>query len=887
MNSYRSKNRLFAIALMLVIFAAGGLPVIRRVNGDAPPAEKRGAIGLGQAIRRLGVVASVLHTGAHPDDEDSGLLAYLAQGRQARTAYLSLTRGDGGQNLLGPELYELLGVIRTDELLSARRLDGAMQFFTRAFDFGFSKTREETLAKWDREAVLADMVRVIRTFRPLIIASQWNGTPTDGHGHHQTAGFLTPEAYRAAADPARFPEQIAEGLRPWKARKLYVRASDRQQQRDGSPSQPSEATLTINTGQFDPLLGRSYFEVAMQGRSMHRTQNEGTLERRGPQFSKLKLVDNSLGSTGQEKDIFDGMDISLVGIAEYAGVAEDRLKPQLAEVQAAANEAKEKYNPFSAGLLSPIIARGLKMLRDIRASLPSLGISADAAYETDFLLKEKEKDFTDALLRTEGTVVDCLADDEVITPGQTFNVSVSSYTNAVSSPATVTLSVPAGWSASEKKHVSAVTDGRSVSQTDFQVTVASDAEVTEPYWLKHPRNHDMFVPGKGGTGIEPVSPPPVFAQVEFEVAQQKVVVTQPAQYRFADRGLGELRHELKVAPVVSLNVAPGLLIYPASGASSQQQVDVSVTNNSRGAARGTVKIDQQAASGVSAPPIAFELGREGDRATLSFKLKRPGASSISAAVAQVGGRDYNTGYQVVSYPHTEPRFVYRAPLVQAQVIDVKVAQGLRVGYIEGAGDDFANALNRLGVNVKVIDSRELAAGDLSVYDCIVTGIRIYEVRPDVIANNGRLLDYANKGGTLIVQYNKNEIAEGNFTPYPVKMKRTPDRVTDENAAVTLLEPSHPLFNFPNKISDRDFEGWVQERGTYFFSEWDARFKPLIASHDPGEEDKKGGELIAEYGKGLYVYTGIAWFRQLPVGVPGAYRLIANLVSLPKARGVNK
>ncbi|HEV8483566.1 MAG TPA: PIG-L family deacetylase [Blastocatellia bacterium] len=883
MNSHRSRNRLLTLTLILAVIATGGLPAIRRVTGDAPPAEARGAIGLGQAIRRLGVVASVLHTGAHPDDEDSGLLAYLAQGRQARTAYLSLTRGDGGQNLLGPELYELLGVIRTDELLAARRLDGAIQFFTRAFDFGFSKSREETLAKWDREAVLGDMVRVIRTFRPLVIASQWNGTPTDGHGHHQAAGFLTPEAYRAAADPARFPEQIAEGLRPWKAKKLYTRASDRSQPRDGSQNTNSELTLSINTGQFDPLLGRSYYEVAMQGRSQHRTQDQGTVERRGPQFSRFKLIDSSLGAPRQEKDIFDGIDTSLAGIAEYAGGAAEKLKPQLAEVQAAANEAKEKYNPFSTSLLSPIISRGLKRLRAIRALLPTLGIKGDAAFDTEFLLKEKEKDFVDALARVEGTIVDCLTDDEVVVPGQTLNVSVFAYTNAVSSPVKVSLSVPPGWSVIEKKHVSSATDGRLVAQTDFQVTVASDAEFTQPYWLKNPRNKDMFVPGKGGTGIEPLSPPAVAAQVEFELAQEKVLVTQPAQYRFADKALGELRHDLKVAPAVSLNVSPALLIYPASGDSSEQEVDVSVTNNSKAAVRGTVKIEKQAASGVSAPQTGFELGREGERATLSFRLKRPTASSMSAAVAQVAGRDYNTGYQVVSYPHTEPRFVYRAPLVQTQVIEVRVVPGLKVGYIEGAGDDFANALKRLGVNVKVIDSRELAAGDLSVYDVIVTGIRIYEVRPDVIANNGRLLEYVNKGGTLIVQYNKNEIAEGNFTPYPVKMKRTPDRVTDENAVVTLLDPSHALFNFPNKITDRDFEGWVQERGTYFFSEWDPRFKPLIASHDPGEEDKKGGELIAEYGKGLYVYTGIAWFRQLPVGVPGAYRLIANLVSLPKAR----
>jgi LmbE family N-acetylglucosaminyl deacetylase len=836
-----------------------------------------GAAGLGQAIRRLGVVASVLHTGAHPDDEDSDLLAYLARGRQSRTAYLSLTRGDGGQNLIGPELYELLGVIRTDELLAARKIDGAAQFFTRAYEFGFSKSRDEALTKWDRETLLADMVRVIRTFRPLVIVSQFSGTPSDGHGHHQAAGFLTPEAYRASGDPARFPEQVAEGLRPWKARKLYTRAPERQP-RDSA--RPSQASLSINTGQFDPLLGRSYFEVAMEGRSQHRSQDQGAIQRRGPQFSRLKLIDSSVGSLKQEKDIFEDIDTTLLGVAAYSGSAANQLKRELAEVQKAADDAKEKYNPFATSQLSPIIARGLRKLRAIRASLSGLGLAAEAAYETDFLLGQKERDFADALARAEGIVVDCLSEDETVTPGQTFNLSVSAYANAPSSQVKVTVSTPPGWSAAEKKQTSSVTDGRLVSQTDFQVTVAADAEVTEPYWLKHPRKNDLFVPGKGGKGIEPHAPPPVIASVEFDVAQERVVVTQAAQFRFADKALGEIRHELKVAPAVVLNVSPSLLVFPKTGEAPEQELTVSVTSNSKAPVRGTVKMGASAGAGS---PGRFELKRIGERANLSFRLRRPRTSSVAAASAEVDGRDYLTGYQVISYPHTEPRYVYRDAAVRAQVIDVKVAPGLKVGYIEGAGDDFANALIRLGVNVKVIDARELATGTLDGYDVIVAGIRVYEVRPDVVSNNSRLLDYVNKGGTLIVQYNKNEIVDGNFTPYPAKMKRPPDRVTDETAPVTLLEPSHPLFNFPNKITERDFDGWIQERGAYFFGEWDPRFKPLMACHDAGEEGKRGGELAATFGKGLYLYTAYGWFRQLPDGVPGAYRLIANMVSLPKAK----
>ncbi|HLF84234.1 MAG TPA: PIG-L family deacetylase, partial [Blastocatellia bacterium] len=354
-------------AIVLLIVITGQVSPGFHSLADTRPSEDRGAMALGQAIKRLGVVGSVLHTGAHPDDEDSGLLAYLARGRQVRTAYLSLTRGDGGQNVIGPELYEPLGVIRTEELLAARRLDGAQQFFTRAFDFGFSKSRTETLSKWDREAVLADMVRVIRTFRPLVIVSAWSGSPNDGHGHHQSAGLLTQEAYRAAADPSRFPEQIKEGLRPWQPRKLYLRSFDGA----ASPREflPSLATLSLNTGEFDPLLGCSYYEIAARGRSQHRSQDQGTIEARGPRYSRLRLIDSNVGPIKNEKDIFEDIDTRLTGIADYAGAGASKLREDLAEVQAVADEAKAKYNPLEKASVTGIIARGYKKLREIASRL--------------------------------------------------------------------------------------------------------------------------------------------------------------------------------------------------------------------------------------------------------------------------------------------------------------------------------------------------------------------------------------------------------------------------------------------------------------------------------------------------------------------------------------
>ena len=847
----------------------------------------RGAVGLGQAINRLGTIASVLHTGAHPDDEDSGLLAYLARGRRARTAYLSLTRGDGGQNLIGPELYESLGVIRTDEMLAARRLDGASQFFTRAYDFGFSKVREEALSKWDKEAVLSDMVRVIRTFRPFVIVSVWTGTPADGHGHHQAAGMLTVEAYKAAADPAKYTEL---GLRPWKARKLYVRAADRRSQQ-GQPVQPSDGTLTVNTGQYDPILGRTYYEIAMQGRSQHRSQDQGALERREPRYSRYKLVESSSGQSGGEKDIFDGIDTTTLGIADFAGQKAPQLKQSLADVQGAAEQAKKEYNPYTPGSVSATIALGLRRLREIRADLAKLGLSESEAYEVDFLLDQKEKDFADALAQANSVIVDCIADDDTVTPGQTFNITVSTY--AGENVKTVNISVPArdGITAAQQKQESSVTDGRAISQTEFKVSVAEGAEPTSPYWLKNPRKGAMFVPGKGGSGIEPQAPPAAEALVEFEIEGQRVAVTRAAEFRFADKALGEIRQDLKIAPVISVAVSPAIIISPTSNRPAEREVIVSLINNSKSGVQGSLTVSAQGASQSSQWTVApsksdFDLKREGERASFTHKITVPANSKGNfevKAVARAGGGDFTEGYQAISYPHTQPRFVYHDAKATAEVFDVKVAPGLKVGYIEGAGDDFANALKRLGVDVTLIEARELASGDLSKYDVIVTGLRVYEVRPDVVANNRRLLDYVHDGGTLIVQYNKNEYAQWNVAPYSVKMKQTPERVTDELAEVEILDPTHPIFNYPNRITESDFKGWVQERGTYFLSEWDTNFKPMVASHDPGEAPLKGAQLIAQYGKGTYIYTGIAWFRQLPAGVPGAYRMIANLVSFPKAK----
>ncbi|HKG22490.1 MAG TPA: hypothetical protein VKC34_11370, partial [Blastocatellia bacterium] len=675
----------------------------------------------------------------------------------------------------------------------------------------------------------------------------------------------------------------------WKALKLYVREPERAVGREKA----TPGILIVNTGTYDPLFGRSYYEIAMEGRSLHRSQDQGVLQRKGPQYSYLRLVDSSVKTPAVERDIFDGLDTSLMAIhkiAVEAGGGEanaSEINSALLDAQQAADEAKKQFNPFSPSAVSPIIARGLKRILEARELIGGEGKPGAGLKEARFILAEKEKDFMDALAMAEGIQVQCISKDEIVTPGQSFNVSLTTYTNSSTKTETPRISHPAGWGVKVLEHTSTDVEGINTTRTEYQVTVAKNAAPTAPYWLKNPRKGDMFVPGDGGTGIEPNAPPPLTAEVKATVHGQPVVINRPVEYIFADKALGEIRRAVKVAPPVSINLSPRKLIFPTSNRPVTLEVTAGLTNNSNQGSRGEISIIAGRGWVVTPARAVFDLKREDERASYSFKVQVPPSFTARdltvSARATVEGREYDSGYQVLSYAHIEPRFVYQNAEARVLPVEVKVAPGLKVGFIEGAGDDFPNAVRRLGVDLSLIDSGELATGDLGRYDVIVTGIRVYEVRPDVVAQNAKLLDYVRNGGTLIVQYNKNEYATGDFAPYKLTMNRTPDRVTDERAPVRILDPAHPLFNFPNKITERDFEGWVQERGAYFMREWDPQFKPLVASNDPGEEPNQGAELIARYGKGYYVYSPIAWFRQLPEGVPGAYRLIANMISFPRAQ----
>ncbi len=885
---YRARYCLVAIVALLIGLVAGQSGTSAQVR----PKYSTGAPGLIQLLQRLGTTASALHTGAHPDDEDSALIARLARGDHARVSYVTLTRGDGGQNVIGPELFEGLGVIRTEELLQARRLDGGDQLFTRAFDFGFSKTQVETAQKWGEEAVLADLVRAIRQYRPFVVISRFSGTPQDGHGHHQFAGHITPIAYRQAGDPNRFPEHMAEGLRPWQPLKLYVSEGFR-------PGPSDEGVLRLPTGVLNRPLGRSYFEIAMEGRSQHKSQEMGMLELRGPQSSGLRLIESNVNKAAAgETHIFDGIDTSLTGIARTAGISAGVIDEALGRAQSAAERALADFDPLVPEAIVPILAEGLKAIRQARESVKGASsLNDDARYEADFLLKRKEEEFSEALRSAAGIVVDALADTDIIAPGERTRVEVRVFhpENAPVEVSGIELLVPEGWHVETTDQPAPRTGGRRFfteqagKQAFFLVNVPSGAAFTQPYWLREKRKGDLFVWPEGTPKGLPFGPAAADAKVSLKVGGEPVTAEASIQYRYADPARGEIRRELNVVPAITVSLESNLLIVPTSKEPRTERVVVRVESHSVEAVSGAVRLELP--SGWTSVPAegAFDLERKGDGTAQVFQVEIPGGTSkgdYSIGVAATSGLNtYELEMNRVSYPHIQTHRFYRPAELTVQVLDLEVAD-LRIGYIMGSGDRVPAAIQRMGLDVTLLVEEDLATGDLSRFDTIVVGIRASQVRPDFVANNGRILDFVRDGGALIVQYQRSDYVTRNLAPFPAQMNRpehySNHRVTDETAAVKVLVPDHSVFNYPNRISKQDWDGWVQERSLYHLTDLDSSYQPLLEAADPGEDPHNGGMVYAEVGKGRYVYSGYSFFRQLPAGVPGAYRLFANLLSLSKA-----
>jgi LmbE family N-acetylglucosaminyl deacetylase len=961
--STRRSLALFKLSLALcLLFTSFNLSPPNASRAQVRPIYDQGAVGLGLLLRRLQTTASVLHVGAHPDDEDSALIARLARGDGARVAYLSLNRGEGGQNRIGAELFDALGVIRTEELLQARRLDGGQQFFARTFDFGFTKTREESARRWNEREVLADMVRVIRTFRPLVVVSRWQGTPADGHGQHQFSGYLAPLAFRAAADPAQFPEQLAEGLRPWQAKKFYVSANPNAAARAGNANaaqgianasnanaratpqsnantnsantnsanangtnEVGARVVRIETGDYDPLLGRSAYELAMEGRSQHKSQGETALELRGEQASGARLVERApspLQFAATEQGIFEGLDTSIRGIERVADLKDDALDSDLQKIQRDAATALEKFNATDPRTVLAALSAGLSHTREARRDLARVKDEAARA-EADFLLAQKEREFAEALRMALGIRVDALADAETVARGDSFTVVVRTYApeELKGRAKNVRLRVPEKWRVEEiaAPQGSAATQfgrERATREAYFRVSVPEDAELTQPYWLKRERRGDMYEWDKDDPQTRPFAPASLVGVVEIDAGGESITVEQPVEFRYLDGVRGEVRREVNVVPELDVQLSPSLLIVPRERAvrgGATAEFTVQLTNNVR---RTTEREGEAITNGTAsltvpegwrAPaPLPFSFKERGERTTLKFSLRVP--ASVASGAYKLGAsaaanfhahtqrnetRTFGIGERALAYAHIQTHRYFVAADATLRTFDLRIAP-VRVGYVMGSGDEVPASVERMGLKVTLLGEDDLASGDLSRFDTIVVGVRASQARADFVANHKRLIEFIERGGTLIIEYQRPDYAQRNLPPFPATMEtRDPQggqqiaRVVDETAPVRVLDPTHPVFNFPNKINEDDWRGWVQERNLYNFITFDARYTPLLESHDAGEPENSGGMVYARLGRGSYVYTSYAFFRQLPAGVPGAYRLFANLLSLPQAPAPKK
>src|SRR5574340_1565641 len=778
-----------------------------------------------QALRGLNVLGSVLMIAAHPDDENTALLAYFARGRKVRTAYLSATRGEGGQNLIGPEQGDVLGVIRTQELLAARRIDGAEQFFTRAIDFGFTKSADETMAKWGRERIVADMTGVIRRYRPDVVIVRFSGTSRDGHGQHQASTILTREAYTAAGDPARFPEQLqwAPGWTP--KRLVWNTFSFTAEQERQAAAMPSR--VEVDTGEFNPVLGRSYNEIAGMSRSMHRSQGMGSPERRGP--SRNYFV--HLSGEPARQDVFDGVDTTWnrvpggAEIAKLLGVALRAFRP---ERPGAAIPALAKARTLIASLRDPWAAVKLRELDEAIALCAGLWVSADS-------------------------------DGWAVTPGSRVNVRLTAL-NRSSAPITLERAGLNGAGESVGKPLA--------YNQPFTRTMdgAAGNTYTQPFWLESRHNPDYYqISSQQLIGLAE-NPPAMTARFTLRIVGAEIVLDRPVEYRYVDRVGGEMTRPLAVVPPVALNFPQQVVLFPAAAA-KRVDIEAFATVKQGG---GEARLEVPARWAVTPGSRSYPASAAGEQHSLQFQITPDSGVGVARAMA---GSSPGRGLTVVSYPHIPPQVLL--PLAEVRVVraDVRVT-ARKVGYIMGAGDEVPGALRQLGCDVTLLAPSDIEGRALNEFDAIVAGVRAYNTRADLRANHSRLMQYVSGGGTYIVQYNVAEGALGNIGPYPISLSR--DRVSVEDAPVMVADPASPLLHTPNEITARDFEGWVQERGLYFASRGDWRYHPVTASHDPGEQPLPGGELWTRYGKGVYIFTGYSWFRQLPAGVPGAYRLFANL-----------
>ena len=828
--------------LRWALAAFAGSLALNQSAPAAPASLSSGAIL--QELRAFDEMGSVLYVAAHPDDENTRLIACLARAHGYRTGYLSLTRGDGGQNLIGPELGASLGVIRTQELLAARRIDGGVQFFTRANDFGFSKSYEETLALWNRDDVLADVVRVIRTFRPDVLITRFSLKPGGTHGHHTASAMLAVEAFRLAGDPHAYPDQIAAGLAPWQPKRVFWNAwpASWRPGADGVDPAHDPAVISLDVGGYDPLLGESYGEIAARSRTQHKSQGFGSVGSRGSAIEYFKLLAGEPATTG----LLDGIDTTWTRL------------PGGAEIGRLTAEIIRAFNP-----LDPVAS--VPALLELRARLASLPDHP--------LLAAKRRQLDRILVGALGLHVESAIAQAEAVPGESL---------ALQQTVIVRNRFPVRWTA-----VRFPTTGTEIARAfDLQPNIPATAAaapilpantpLSQPYWLREPGTTGMFRVDDPALIGRPENPPAFPIDYVFDIAGQPVIVPDEPVRIVRDRVKGELRESLEIIPPVSLAFASELELF-VPGSTRTVTVELSAA---RAPVAGTLQLATPAGWQVAPATQPFHLAAVGAHASFAFAVTAPAAPAEAkiGAAADIDGVRYRTNRVEIRYDHI-PRQLLQ-PVAQLKAVSLDLAiRGRSVGYLPGAGDRVADAIARMGYTVTTLADADLTPERLRAFDAVVLGVRALNVRKQLPPHLPALWSYVENGGTVIEQYNTPDLLTPAIAPFDLTLSQ--DRVTDEHAAVTLLAPDHPAFTTPNRIGAADFDGWVQERGLYFPNRWDDRFTPLLACHDPGESPKSGALLVARHGRGYFVYTGLSWFRELPQGVPGAYRLFANLLSLGK------
>jgi LmbE family N-acetylglucosaminyl deacetylase len=723
----------------------------------------------------------VLWIAAHPDDEDTNLIAWLARGRNVETAYMSLTRGDGGQNLIGNELGEALGVIRTEELLAARRIDGAHQYFGREYDFGFSKSADETLRHWPRDSVLNDVMTVMRAFRPHIVITTFSGTPRDGHGHHQVSAIIAREAYNSASDTVRFP--VARFGKPWTPLKLYRLAR----------FSPQDRTLAINVGEYNPYLGLSYQEIAADSRSQHKSQGEGTLRRKGVVWDYLMREDSRVPAppAKEEPSIFAGLDTT-------------KLLVQDGRVTAPALQPPVQFEAIADRRELALSERARVTLTVYNRSRSPIGIAYGHAGD--------------------------LVDGATILPDSSFRWEDSFLGN----------------------------------------------DLSQPWWLSQPRNGDLYTPPVDKISADERSNRDL-PWVSVKAAGRQFLLRTPIVYHYVDRVRGDVQLPLMVAPGIAITLDQAVEMARANSPFNQL---LKATLRSAFVDSTPVTVNLSLPRGLSADSLSrtITLAPGGTR-VLTFKLHGilpRGAQQITVK-ATAKGRTFETGYVPIEYPHINPQRIYRPSTVTVNAVDVILPPRLNVAYIQGVGDNVAPVLQQLGIPLTILDPDEIPQTDLSRFTAIVVGPRAYQANQTLIDNNEYLLGYVRNGGRMVVQYGQGEMQRPGVMPYPITLRQPAERVTNETAPVTFTDPQSPLLNAPNKITQDDFSGWVQERSTYMPTSFDAHYRTMLAMNDPGEQPNRAAILAAPYGRGAYIYVSLALFRQLPAGVAGGARIFANLL----------